>query len=84
VDVTVSDDGLSITNKTRTGHVLYDGQVTRRLFQGEDGAWYVETRGTGNNAPAGLARVNQWAGPKIFDKVDEQMRRNIEAHHKRE
>lgn len=75
----VSDDGMSITNITMRLHVLHDGQITRTLST-EDGAWYVTTRGIGNNVVPGGASMNQWQGSKIFNYVDSQMRANIEAH----
>jgi len=76
----VSDDGMSVTNITRPLHILHDGQITRTLST-EGGAWYVTTRGIGNNVLPGGATMNNWQGPKIFNFVDAQMRANIEAHH---
>jgi len=81
VKTTVSDDGMTITNKTQPGHRLHDGEVVRKLFQGPDGGWYVITRGQGNNIYPGYDLLNQWGGPKVFNKVDEQMRLNIMRHH---
>ncbi|MDZ7923493.1 MAG: RHS repeat-associated core domain-containing protein [Marinagarivorans sp.] len=75
----VSGDGMSITNITRPLHILHDGQITRTLST-EGGAWFVTTRGIGNNVLPGGASMNQWQGPKIFNFVDAQMSANIEAH----
>ena len=77
----VSDDGLTITNTTLPGHLLYDGRITRTTWQDETGAWYVDTHGTGNNVIPGMNQVNQWQGPQIFDYVDSQMRCSISMHH---
>ncbi|CCU72335.1 RHS repeat-associated core domain-containing protein [Thalassolituus oleivorans] len=86
---TVSDNGMSIINTTLSLHVLHDGQITRNLSQDDRGAWFVTTRGIGNNVIPltsigcdTCASVNSWQGPKIFNYVDAQMRANIEAHHR--
>jgi RHS repeat-associated protein len=89
VVTTVSADGMTITNTTLPGHVFHDGQITRALSQDVSGAWYVTTRGIGNNyvpfTSIGCdtcAAANSWQGRKIFNCVDSQMRMNIEAHHR--
>ena len=83
----VSKDGLSIVNRTLSNHLLHDGQITRLIEQDENGAWYVVTRGIGNNVfvetefPCNLcATVNSWQGEQIFNYVDELMRANIANH----
>jgi hypothetical protein len=79
----VSQDKLTITNTTLPGHILHDGQITRTAWQNSDGSWSVETIGIGNNDIPGMASVNEWAGPSIFDEVDRQMREYIDAHQRR-
>lgn len=81
VQTSVSPDGLRTANRTRPGHVLHDGQITRQATQNPDGSWSVLTVGSGNNfIPLG-AEANELAGPRIFDRVDDQMRQNILRHH---
>ena len=63
------------------GHWFFDGVVIRRLTQTEDGAWYVTTRGVGNNIEPGMSVANQLVGPEVFNELDRQMRANIERHH---
>jgi hypothetical protein len=81
VRTTIGPDGLSITNRTEVGHIFYDGQVTRFASQNGDGSWSVTTRGTGNNQIYGMSVVNQYAGPHVFDMLDQQFRENIRLHH---
>ena len=81
VFTTVSPDGLTTQNRTRPGHLLHDGQITREATQNPDGSWSVFTIGSGNNfLPLG-AEANALAGPRIFERVDEQMRQEILRHH---
>ncbi len=75
----ISKDGLTITNTTLPGHVLYDGEIVRSATE-KDGAWYVTTHGFGNNVIPGMNRINEWQGPKIFDYMDMQMKNYITAH----
>lgn len=76
----ISPDGLAITNTTVPNqHVLDDGLIHRRVFQGPNGAWYATTQGWGNNRFPMMNILNRNAGPKIFDKLDEQMRGSINA-----
>jgi hypothetical protein len=81
VKTTVSEDGLSITNRTQAEHVLYDGQITRQALQAADGSWYVYTRGTGNNGIPGFNVLNEWQGPEVFRALDRNLRDNISRHH---
>jgi hypothetical protein len=81
VETTVSADGLTITNRTRPGHIFHDGIIVRRAQQAEDGSWTVTTVGEGNNVIRGMNIVNQEAGPGIFNGLDRRMRDNIERHH---
>ncbi|WP_444941310.1 hypothetical protein ACJJI3_01900 [Microbulbifer sp. ZKSA004] len=62
----VSEDGLSITNTTLAGHVLYDGEINRQLYRAESGAWHVRTTGYGNNLIPFTDDVNIWQDEKIF------------------
>ena len=73
----ISSDGLTTTNVTLPGHLLYDGQITRSATQNPDGSWSVTTIGAGNNIYPGMATANELAGPGIFNNMDEQMRQNI-------
>lgn len=82
VRTTISNDGMTITNRTLRGHYLYDGKIVRTLLQGPDGGWYVITRGTGNNVIPGAAELNQLGGPHIFNEVDRQMRSYIMQRHR--
>ena len=77
VTTTVSSDGLTTSNETAPGHLLYDGQITRSAIENPDGSWSVITSGIGNNIYPGMATVNEEVGPDIFNNVDEQMRQNI-------
>jgi hypothetical protein len=81
VETTIADGGLTITNRTDPGHLLFDGKVIRHALQGEDGSWYVTTRGFGNNVTTGMNIPNQLFGPEIFTGLDREMRTNIEWHH---
>lgn len=81
VQSVISDDGLTVQNITRPGHIFHDGEITRSASQRSDGTWTVTTRGTGNNVYPGMSYVNQWFGPGIFNGLDSQMRANIERHH---
>ena len=82
----VSPDGLTIVNRTLPGHVFHDGTITRTLSQ-VDGNWYITTTGVGNNGsywgiPADvMASINSSEGTDLFNYVNQQMVRNIEAHH---
>jgi hypothetical protein len=77
----ITNDGLTIENRTMPGHIFFDGVVVRTLTQSEDGAWYVTTHGFGNNVQPGTNVVNQLVGPEVFNELDRQMRANIERHH---
>jgi hypothetical protein len=77
----ITDDGMTIENRTEEGHIFFDGVVVRKLTQTDDGAWYVTTRGFGNNVQPGTNVVNQLVGPEVFNELDRQMRANIERHH---
>ena len=77
---TVSEDGLTITNRTLRGHILFDGQIERTATQASDGSWYVTTRGIGNNVIPGMNIANEWRGPQIFDELDRRLRINIRRH----
>ena len=81
VRTTVSEDGLTITNRTLTVHIFYDGIIVRRAEQADDGSWTVTTVGEGNNVIPGMNILNQEAGPGIFSGLDRRMRENIERHH---
>lgn len=77
----IKDEGLTVQNTTRPGHIFHDGRITRSASQAPDGTWTVTTRGTGNNVHPGMNRVNEWFGPGVFDGLDARMRANIERHH---
>ncbi|MEP6895613.1 MAG: hypothetical protein ABI986_08405, partial [Chloroflexota bacterium] len=91
----VSPDGLTVTNTTLPGHILYDGKIVRHAFQGPNGEWYVGTHGYGNNKSAvfdaqrpdlpplkvDLALANIWGGKAIFNKVDALMLNYIVENH---
>ncbi|RWL94337.1 hypothetical protein [Mesorhizobium sp.] len=77
----VTENGLSITNRTLPEHLFYDGKITRTAWQAADGSWHVTTHGIGNNVVPGMSEINQWTGPDIFDALDRQMRENIGRHH---
>jgi len=47
VETRITDDGRTIENRTKEGHIFFDGVVVRTLTQSEDGAWYVTTHGSG-------------------------------------
>jgi hypothetical protein len=81
VNTKISDDGLTIQNKTKENHIFHDGQITRYATQKLDGSWSVTTRGTGNNRTPGMNILNRYGGPVIFDIMDERMRENIRMHH---
>jgi len=81
VRTTISEDGLTITNKTLEGHIFYDGKIVRKAKKDDDGSWTITTEGTGNNVYPGMNKVNERVGPGIFDSLDLQMRDNIERHH---
>ncbi len=81
VDTRMENNGLTIENRTKEGHIFFDGIVIRQLTQAPDGAWYVTTHGLGNNVELGTNVVNQLVGPEVFNELDRQMRANIERHH---
>lgn len=81
VKTEISPDGLTVTNKTLPGHILYDGKIVRSASQGSDGAWYVTTHGFGNNVIPGMNVLNEKIGPQIFETMDEKMKDNIARHH---
>jgi len=81
VDTTVSGDGMTIVNRTSPAHVFYNGVVIRTASQSDDGAWYVTTRGFGNNVAPGMNILNQGEGPVTFRILDQRLRENIERHH---
>lgn len=59
-------------------HLLFDGQITRVVRRDISGAWSVTTRGIGNNVTPGMATINEWQGPKIFNDLDERLKEFIE------
>jgi len=81
VETRIEDDGLTIQNRTKQGHIFFDGMVVRQLGQTPDGTWFVTTYGLGNNVEPGMNVVNQLVGPEVFGELDRQMRANIERHH---
>jgi len=76
VKTEISKDGFTVTNTTRWLHPFYSGTVVRTA-RFVNGGWYVTTRGFGNNVLPGMAEVNEKYGPKIFDRIDDQMREYI-------
>lgn len=72
----ISKDGLTVTNITTRAHALYNGQIVRTATFA-NGAWQMTTHGWGNNTVPGMNEVNQEYGPKIFDRLDEQMKEYI-------
>lgn len=81
IQTRIEDDGLTIESRTKEDHLFFDGLVTRKLTQTQDGAWYVTTRGIGNNIKPGMNIANELIGPEVFNELDRQMRANIERHH---
>jgi hypothetical protein len=80
----ISNDGLTISNRTLPGHALHDGRIVRTAYQDRAGNWHIRTHGYGNNEgtfPGFLAGVNQSQGPQIFRAVDQGMAENIRRHH---
>jgi hypothetical protein len=77
----VGHNGLTITNYTAPVHLFYDGIVARGATQTDDGAWYVTTRGFGNNVVPGMNIINGEEGPAAFKILDQRLRDNIERHH---
>ena len=77
----VSEDGLTIVNRTLPGHLFHAGLITRTARQAADGSWTVSTHGVGNNETFGMNYVNELFGPDIFNAMDEQLRQNIDRHH---
>jgi RHS repeat-associated protein len=80
VVVTISADGLTITNTTLPGHIFHDGVVVRTVSPNDDGSWSVTTHGYGNNINPGYNYVNETFGPEVFATMDERMRANIMNH----
>ena len=83
VKTTISQDGLTVSNKTTLLHFLYNGQIVRTAHRNSDGSWSMSTHGFGNNWTPGMNRENQDQGPKIFDAVDQAMRAYILRDHGR-
>jgi hypothetical protein len=81
VTTTITDNGLTVTNRTQEGHIFHDGIVTRRATQAADGSWQVTTEGIGNSVTPGMEVPNAIFGPGIFNSFDKQIRVNIERHH---
>jgi hypothetical protein len=77
----VSSDGLTVSNVTSFLHVFCCGDITRTAFQGDGGAWYVTTSGSGTNLIPFMGFLNQVTGPSLFYDLDMQMRNNILLHH---
>jgi hypothetical protein len=80
----ISNDGLSISNRTLPSHALHDGRIVRTAYQDQQGNWHIRTHGYGNNE--GIfhrisARLNQTQGPEIFRTVDQGMAEDIRRHH---
>jgi len=81
IRVSVSDGGLMSMNQTLPGHVFHDGIAIRKVYQANNGSWYVTTYSYGNNHQFHTSGVNNAAGPGVFDILDQEMRDNIAAHH---
>jgi hypothetical protein len=81
VRTTVSEDGLTVVNRTSPAHIFYDGVVVRTAEQRDDGVWYVTTHGFGNNVVPIADFINQVEGPRVFQILDQRLRENIERHH---
>lgn len=79
--MSVSDDGMTSVNRTLPGHIFHDGIAIQKVYQGDNGAWYVATYSIGNNFQWHTAGVNNTFGPGLFDILDQEMRENIDAHH---
>ena len=73
-----SGDGLTVTNTTLPGHLLYDGQIIRTATMDSAGAWSITTIGWGNNGNPYMAELNVWQGKEIFNYFDNQMRHWIQ------
>ncbi len=80
VETYVSEDGLTVTNRTLPLHLFFDGAIERRATQNRDGSWTITTRGFGNNVVPGMNVINEELGPGIFNELDRQLRENIERH----
>ena len=81
IQITISPDGLTLTNQTLPTHVFHNGMVVRNYSQREDGAWVVTTVGTGTNVwpvvgPT-VDQANDVVGPAVFTAIDAQMRIHI-------
>jgi hypothetical protein len=59
-----------VRNQTLSGHPFHEGQITRSIFLGANGAIFASTRGTGTNSSRFVAGLNQLAGPFIFSNLD--------------
>jgi hypothetical protein len=81
ITVSVSDDGLMSVNQTIPGHIFHDGQAVRKVYQSDNGNWYVSTYSYGNNHQFHTAGINNRFGPGIFASLDAEMAENIAAHH---
>lgn len=69
----VLGNGLQIRNRTKPGHIFHDGQIVRTASQSSNGAWSIETHGTGNNASSALSWLNKTTGPILFNHLDMKM-----------
>ncbi len=78
-DVHVYDNGLSISNLTLPGHVLYFGYITNTLEVRPDGI-YVQTFGEGVNTSQSLADINAILGSRLFTQQHALMRQYFDAN----
>ncbi|MBX3038548.1 MAG: hypothetical protein KF758_16680, partial [Anaerolineales bacterium] len=78
IQSSVFSGGLRVRNVSQPTHIFHKGQVDRQAYSNGK-AWYVETRGTGNNIYFMMDVVNQTTGSGIFTEVDRLMRKYLET-----
>ena len=77
IRVSVSEDGLTLFNRTLPTHIFHDGFVERKYIQDEAGTWSVTTTGYGTNDTPIIGpyidQANNVVGVSVFNAVDSQM-----------
>ncbi len=79
IEVDITDDPLTIANRTRSSHIFHEGYVESTVYQLEGGNWYVTTYGVGTNdgysiLPGSLIdNANEQVGPIVFTAIAYEM-----------
>ena len=79
VVTTISNNGLTLQNRTLPDHWFHDGTVTIDAYQDANGDWYGQVTGTGTHTKPGMGMANQTTGPEVFGGILSDIRDDLSS-----